>query len=139
MISRFSLAAGLLAFSFALSAGAASSTFYFLARNDRICAEDGPVCIRATISYDTNSRILHLRGRVDRAAEPGWLRLTFVGISERNQRGSTTMEFPIRGNWSEVLDHKLIPDHPPIADWRLEVMSFSPDERPDNPRPPRAP
>lgn len=135
---RFPVASSWLLLCALLAAGADASTFYFLARNDRICAEDGPVCIRATISYDTNSRVLHLRGRVDRAAEPGWLRLTFVGISERNQRGSTTMEFPIRGNWSEVLDHKLIPDHPPIADWRLEAMSFVPDERPDNPRPPRA-
>jgi hypothetical protein len=116
---------------------ARASTFYFLARNERICAVDGPVCIRATISYDTNSRVLHLRGRVDRTAEPGWLRLTFVGVSERNQRGSTTMEFPIRGRWSEVLDRKLIPDHPQIADWRLETMSFVADHRPDNPRPER--
>ncbi len=129
---RFVITALLLA---VLPAGA--STFYFLARDDRICAADGPVCIRATISYDTNSRVLHLRGRVDRTAEPGWLRLTFVGVSERNQRGSTTMEFPIRGRWSEVLDRKLIPDHPQIADWRLETMSFTPDRRPDNPRPER--
>jgi hypothetical protein len=133
---RISVAPALLALCAGLAADVSASTFYFLARNDRICAQDGPVCIRATISYDTNSRVLHLRGRVDRAAEPGWLRLTFVGISERNQRGSTTMEFPIRGNWSEVLDHKLIPDHPPIADWRLEAMSFVADERPDNPPPP---
>jgi hypothetical protein len=120
-----------------IAATARAGTFYFLARNERICAVDGPVCVRATISYDTNSRVLHLRGRVDRTVGPGWLRLTFVGVSERNERGSTTMEFPIRGKWSEVLDRKLIPDHPQIADWRLEAMSFTADDRPDHPRPER--
>lgn len=116
-----------------LASAGQASTFYFLARNERICAVEEAVCIRGTISYDTNSRLLHLRGRVERAPGTGWLRLTFVGVSERNQRGSTTMEFPIRGRCSEVLDRKLVPDHPQIDDWRLEVMAWFPDERDSRP------
>lgn len=108
-------------------AGAATE---YMVRNGQICDEDRTVCIRGTLAYYPNPRIIELRGRVAHAPGPGWIRILFAG-NRNGQRASSVMEIPIRGRHSEIIDKRFIPDNPAIRHWRVLSVRFEPDEGAD--------
>jgi len=111
-----------------ISASALAGRTNFLVRNDFICEPEETICIRGTLYYLPDSRVLRLRGRVSRAPGPGWVRILFRG-SRDGQLASSVMEFPIRGDHSEIIDFRYIPDNPAIGNWRVLAISF--DQDPD--------
>ena len=96
--------------------------------NAELCDEKQQVCLRGTLSYRSNPRLLELRARVLKASGPGLLRIRVVGENLDGFTRRTTMEIQIRGNYSEIVNHRLITDHPDVDDWRLEKIFFSPDD-----------
>ena len=110
-----------------ISAPALAGRTNFLVRNDYICEPEETMCIRGTLYYQPDSRVLRLRGRVFRAPGPGWVRILFRG-SRDGQLASSVMEFPIRGAYSEIIDFRYIPDNPAVRYWRILDVRFEPDE-----------
>lgn len=84
------------------------------------------MCIRGTLVYLPDSRIMELYGRVTTSPGPGWVRILFQG-NWRGNLASSVMEIPIRGAWSEIIDFRYIPDNPAVRYWRILTVSFEPD------------
>ena len=99
----------------------------FLVRNDDICDSQRNMCIRGTLVYQPDSRIMSLYGRVTGSPGPGWVKILFRG-NWRGNLASSIMEFPIRGVYSEIVDFRYIPDNPAVRHWRILSVSFEPDE-----------
>ena len=99
----------------------------FLVRNGAICDPDQVMCIRGTLIYAPDSRIMQLTGRVAGSPGPGWVRILFQG-EWRGHLASSVMEFPIRGTNSEIVDFKYIPDNPAVRYWRILTIEFESDE-----------
>lgn len=93
-----------------------------------LCDDADQVCIRGTITYRFNPRMLEFRGRVQRATGPGLLRIRVVGENRDGFTRRTTMEIQIRGRYSEIVEQRLITDHPDVEAWALEKIFFKPDE-----------
>lgn len=111
-----------------LSAPALAEAPRLLSKSGLLCDADQTFCIRGSLWYRPDSRILLLDGRIQRAPGPGWVTIVFRGTSRNNQPASAIMEFPVRGRYSEIVDRKFIPDNPPVSDWRIDRLSFAADE-----------
>lgn len=118
---RLMLAAALMLASLATLAAAR----YYLARDELLCDAAGKVCLLATLSYDSNSRELWLRGRIERADGPGVLRLMLSGTSRPGDVYYTSMDVDIRGRTTEIVDFHMIPDEPRVENWRLDRIGFT--------------
>ena len=97
--------------------------------NATLCDDDNRVCVRGSIVYRHNPRLLELRSRLRKADGPGTLRLRFSGQTREGFPRFTTMEVPVRGRLSEIVNHKLVTDHPDVDGWTLDWIRFSPDDR----------
>lgn len=102
-----------------------------LLRSKRLCDTEEVMCIKGSVRYLPNSRRIEIVGRVKRAPGPGWVSILFRG-SDRNGNPSTVvMEFPIRGNTSEIVDRGFVPDTPQVRYWRILGVLFEEDELAD--------
>lgn len=84
--------------------------------------------MRGTLTYEQNYRILRLRGRLVSAAEPGLIRITLSGTTREGYRRYAPMEIAIRGQPTEIVDFKMIPDYPDVHDWSIDRVEFIPDK-----------
>ncbi len=110
-----------------LPALAEASAPEFLVRNGDICDPDRILCIRGSLIYQPDSRIMEMTGRVAGSPGAGWVRILFQG-NWRGHLASSVMEIPIRGTNSEIVNFKYIPDNPAVRHWRILTVSFEPDE-----------
>ena len=99
----------------------------YLFKDQRICDTEGSLCFRGTLYYVSNSRMVHLRARVQKAPGPGLLRIRLAGVNELGHQRFAPFEVQLRGNNSEIINHKMIPDHPDVQGWSVEMVSFIPD------------
>ena len=99
----------------------------FLFRNETVCDSDGVFCFRGTLSYDPNPRLLRLSARVQRAPGPGLLRIRLSGTNRLGDRYFAAFEVPVRGHYSEIINHKMIPDYPDVEGWVVEQLEFIAD------------
>ena len=100
----------------------------YLFRNERLCDTDEVFCFRGTLSYHSNPRLLHLRARVKTAPGPGLLRIRLAGANQQGHRRFAPFEVRVRGHYSEIIDHKMIPDYPDVQGWVVERVEFIADE-----------
>lgn len=98
-----------------------------LLRQGRLCDEEQRFCLRGTIRYYPNSRLIEINGRVARAPGPGWVSILFRGSDRNNQPSTAVMEFPVRGDATEIIDRRFITDYPQVNQWRIIGMIFEPD------------
>jgi hypothetical protein len=99
----------------------------YLFHDERVCNSDRVFCLRGTLSYDSNPRLLWLRARVETAPGPGLLRIRLSGANELGHRRFAPFEVRVRGHNSEIIDHKMIPDYPDVQSWVLERVDFIAD------------
>lgn len=100
----------------------------YLFRDERLCDTDEIFCIRGTLSYHSNPRLLRLRARVQKAPGPGLLRIRLAGANQMGHHRLTPFEVRVRGHYSEIIDHKMIPDYPDVQGWVVERVEFIADE-----------
>lgn len=107
----------------------ASRTLY-LADEELICDSDRVICVDGTLSYDVNERLLWLRGRVRFTTVPGLLQITVKGSTRLGHVRYAPMEIELRGKASEIVDFKMIPDYPDVANWAIDRIVYlpAPDE-----------
>lgn len=108
-------------------AAALASRLLYLARDERLCDGRAGACIEATLTYEVNSRILWLRGRVVSAPGPGLWQVVVRGANRLGHVRRAPVEVRIRGRRSEIVDTRMIPDHPDVEDWAIDVVRFIPD------------
>ena len=121
---RLVIVDGLLA-ALASTAALASRTL-FLAREELLCDADRIICIHGTLTYDVNDRLLWLRGRVQAAAVPGVLRITVRGSNRLGHERFAPMEIALRGRATEIVDFRMVPDWPDVANWSIDRIDFLP-------------
>lgn len=126
-VRAWALAATLLASAVLAPSAALASRTLYLARDEPLC--DGPrtLCIDGTLTYDVNDRLLWLRGRVRATAVPGTLRITVKGTNRLGHVRYAPLEVRLRGRASEIVDFRMIPDHPDVANWAIDRVDFVPD------------
>ena len=122
---RFSFIAILLSL-FSASAAIAGPTETIIGKNTLFCDDANSVCLRGTLTYRSNPRMLDLRSRVQRATGPGLLKSRLVGENADGHTRRTTIEIEIRGDYSEIVNTRLITDHPDVYSWELDSISFEP-------------
>jgi hypothetical protein len=98
----------------------------YLARDELLCAPAKTACVRATLTYEQNNRLLRLRGRLVSAPGPGLMQITLTGTNRQGDRRYAPMEIAIRGKPTEIVDFKMIPDHPDVYDWAIDRIAFKP-------------
>jgi hypothetical protein len=108
--------------------GALAGPRDYLFRNERLCDTDKVFCFRGTLSYDSNPRLLRLRARVQTAPGPGLLRIRLVGANQQGHVRFAPFEVRVRGHYSEIIDHKMIPDYPDVQGWAVERVEFVADK-----------
>jgi hypothetical protein len=109
----------------AAAAAFASRTLY-LARNELICDGERIICVDGTLGYDVNDRLLWLQGRVQATTVPGTLQITVRGTNRLGHVRYAPMEFELRGRASEIVDFRMIPDHPDMANWAIDHIVYVP-------------
>lgn len=113
---------------FFLMADALAGPRDYLFRDERICDTDEVFCLRGMLSYDSNPRLLHLRARVQKAPGPGLLRIMLEGSNRQGHRHIVSVEVRVRGHYSEIIDHKMIPDYPDTQSWAVFGVVFAADK-----------
>ena len=99
----------------------------YLFQDERVCDSDRVFCLRGTLLYDSNPRLLSLRARVQTAPGPGLLRISLSGANQLGYRRLAPFEVRVRGHYSEIIDHKMIPDYPDVQGWVVERVEFIAD------------
>ena len=100
----------------------------YLFRDERLCDIDEVFCFRGTLSYHSNPRLLRLRARIQMAPGPGLLRISLAGANQQGHRRYAPFEVRVHGRYSEIIDHKQIPDYPDVQAWVVERVTFIADE-----------
>jgi len=111
---------------FAATTTVAGPSETLIGRNALFCDGDERVCLRGTLTYHANPRLLELRSRVQRAEGPGLLKIRLVGQNADGHTRRTTLEVQIRGDYSEIVNTRLITDHPDVYSWQVDSISFEP-------------
>ena len=110
----------------AVSAASAGPGETIIGRNVVFCDGANRVCLRGTLTYHANPRLLELRSRVQRGDGPGLLSIRLVGRSTEGHTRRTTLEVRLEGRYSEIVNTKLITDHPDVYRWELDSIGFEP-------------
>ena len=100
----------------------------YLFREQRVCDVANVFCLRGTLTYHSNPHLLRLRARVQKAPGPGLLRIRLSGENQLGHRRFAPFEVRVRGNHSEIINHKMIPDYPDVEGWVVESVEFIADE-----------
>lgn len=111
-------------------AAAAAHTNYLLA-DELVC--DGDVCIRGWLIHDPHNNEIELDARLQKTAAPGVVILSLVGVTPGAQHVTTSLSVEVRGQFSEILHAKIIPQWPFETLWEVEAMRFEPAEAADPP------
>ena len=111
---------------FAAPAANAGPTETIIGKNALFCDDANSICLRGTLTYRSNPRMLDLRSRVQRATGAGVLKIRLVGQTTDGHTRRTTIELKIRGNYSEIVNTRLITDHPDVDSWEVDSISFEP-------------
>jgi hypothetical protein len=101
-----------------------ASEIEYLKNSESFCDTTGEVCLRGTISYRVNSRVLQLRARLVKASGPGRLLIGVTGVNRLGYPRRADIEIDIRGNYSEIVRTEMIPDAPDVYSWELDTIRF---------------
>ena len=99
----------------------------YLFQGKRVCDTDGVFCFHGTLAYQSNPRVLHLRARVQKAFGSGLLRIKLAGTNQLGHRRLAPIEVRVRGHYSEIINHRMIPDHPDVQSWTVLQVEFIAD------------
>ena len=120
---------------FIAAAGSATALErHYIKKDEVFCDSTGILCLRGTIAYEPNHRILSLNARLQKQTGPGQLRLGFSGSNRQGLLRHTEIVLRIRGTYSEIVDHRIRPDAPDVDTWALQSFSFEKDDQHDQRR-----
>lgn len=109
-----------------VAAAAYGAPLRYLARDELLCAPARATCIRGSLTWQQNDRLLRLFGRVEVAGGRGTFLVTVTGTTRQGDRRYAPMEVELRGRPTEIVDFKMIPDYPEVTDWEVFSIAFTP-------------
>lgn len=112
-----------------LSTAAVAGKTQYLLRNERFCDVEEQFCMDGSLRYEVNSRLLRLWGRVRTSPGRGLLRIRLAGTNRLGHRRISAMEVQLRGTIGEIVEFKMIPDHPDVYEWAITGIEFETGER----------
>ncbi len=110
----------------ALPTDALASRLLYLARDEQLCDVQRTACLDGVLTYEVNERLLWLRGRMTTSAGAGTLQIILRGANRLGHVRYAPMEVALRGHKGEIVDFRMIPDHPDVADWAIDRIGFVP-------------
>lgn len=112
-----------------LTTAAFAAERLYLKKNETFCDVSATLCLHGSLTYRLNSRIVSLNARVLQASGPGTIRISLSGTNRQNMLRRTEIRITIRGTYSEIIDHKMRPDAPDVAEWVLSSFIFEPQSK----------
>ncbi len=110
------------------TAGAAyAAGLRFVLREEVFCAPQEALCIDGSITYEPNSRLLALGGRITATRQAGEFTVVLIGHQRDGTARFTEMRIPVKGRYSEIVRDRMVPDWPEIDDWAFHHAEFHPD------------
>ena len=100
----------------------------YLKKSEVFCDSSETVCLDGTLYYETNSRVLTLKARLQKKVAPGIIRLRFTGTDRHDYQSRTEILLRIRGNYSEIVTTRMRPDDPAVSNWQLVDFTFEPTD-----------
>ena len=107
-----------------VASGAVAAERLYIKKNETFCDSSGKLCLHGSFTYRVNSRIVSLNARVQKQTGPGEIQITLSGTNRQDMLRLTEIRFSIRGTYSEIIDHKMRPDAPDVAEWHLSSFRF---------------
>jgi len=99
---------------------------YYIKKSETFCDSSGVLCLNGSLSYRVNPRIMSLNARVQKKTGPGKIRFILTGVNWQGIESITEINISIRGAYSEIIDHKMRPDAPDVAEWKILSFRFLP-------------
>lgn len=109
------------------AAGSEAGRILYLVQDELLCDQGETACIIGTLSYEVNERLLWLHGRVRFAPGPGMFQITLTGTTRLGWVRYAPMEIMIRGRPSEIVDFRMLPDHPDVYEWQIDRIKYVPE------------
>ena len=103
--------------------GLASSRLY-LKKNETFCSTGDVLCLRGTLWYEPNPRLLQIRARVLKQTGPGTIRMRFSGTNRSGHQHWTVLSVTIKGKHSEIVERRMQPGAPDVQNWTLASFEF---------------
>ena len=107
---------------------AATSAFagerLYMKKNETFCDSNGVLCLRGSLTYRVNSRIVSLNARVQKQTGPGVIHITLAGTNRQGMLRRTEIIITIRGTHSEIIDHQMVPGAPDVYEWAISSFLF---------------
>jgi hypothetical protein len=96
----------------------------YMKKNETFCDSSGVLCLRGSLTYQTNSRIVSLNARVQKQTGPGVIHITLAGTNRHDMLRRTEIIIIIRGTHSEIIDHQMVPGAPDVYEWEISSFLF---------------
>lgn len=107
-----------------LTAAAFAAELQYLKKSERFCDSSGTLCLYGKLTYRPNPRIVSLNARVQKQTGPGTIHIILSGSNLQGFLRRTEIRLPIRGTYSEIINHQMRPDAPDVSEWELESFVF---------------
>lgn len=103
---------------------AARSDNVFL--GERLCTDDGELCIKASLDFFFKQRKLELNARVLKNTHAGTMRLCLEGFDRQNKRYHSCLKARLQGNYSEIVKatSSKIRNEERQINWRVDSFSY---------------
>lgn len=98
----------------------------YIRKNEIFCDSSGVLCLRGSLTYRPNSRIVSLNARVQKPTGPGTLLIILTGSNRQEMLRRTEIRLTIRGTYSEIINHQMRPDAPDVSEWQISSFVFNP-------------
>ena len=108
----------------AITTSAFAAERLYIRKSESFCDSSGILCLRGSLTYRPNSRVVSLNARVQKQTGPGIIRIYLSGINRREMLRRAEIVISIRGTHSEIIDHQMRPDAPDVTLWELSSFEF---------------
>ena len=91
-----------------------------------LCDFHKRVCANIRVSFDINSKVMEISGRLYKPDGEGTLKFHFTGITPLDEAVNYTVDIEVKGIYNEILRAKLQPPYSNETLWSLQEMVFDP-------------
>lgn len=109
-----------------IAAGSVCAHTQYLLQDELLCDTGGQLCLRGWLIHDPHNNHIELSARVQKSGMPGTVTITLIGETPGKHRVSTSLTLEVRGDYSEIVSAKIVPQWPFETQWRIDALRFEP-------------
>jgi hypothetical protein len=102
---------------------------HYIKKTEVFCDAAHIICLRGSLTYEANSRILKLHARIQKQVVPGTITMLFTGSNRQDMLKRTEIVHAVKGRYSEIVNKSIRPDAPDVSNWQLHSFTFAPHEQ----------